>query len=249
MLIALWSATGGSGTSVLTAACSLVLARQARDAGHATGVRVADLAGDLPAVFGLGADPDVGLADWLDAGAEAPTEALDRLLVEDARAGVVASMLPRGRGPRVPTVLPAARAAARPLGIAAGAGVVAGAGRPAAPRASLRSAGSGRGRRRRDRRAARLLPRAASSRARATARTHRRRRPARRTRSIPGRNDRDRRGARPAGPRPGSPSKEAIARAVDAGVPAPPGCLRTAGPEPRPTSCGDSACERRAAKV
>ena len=78
MLIALWSATGGSGTSVFTAACALVLARQARDAGLATGVRVADLAGDLPAVFGLGADPDVGLADWLDAGAEAPTEALDR---------------------------------------------------------------------------------------------------------------------------------------------------------------------------
>jgi hypothetical protein len=104
MLIALWSATGGSGTSVLTAACSLVLARQARDAGHGTGVRVADLAGDLPAVFGLGADPDVGLADWLDAGAEAPTEALDRLLVEVAP-GV--ALLPRGLGPRVPTTLPA----------------------------------------------------------------------------------------------------------------------------------------------
>jgi hypothetical protein len=89
---------------VLTAACALVLARQAREAGHGTGVRVADLAGDLPAVFGLGADPDVGLADWLDAGAEAPTEALDRLLVEVAP-GV--ALLPRGRGPRVPTTLPA----------------------------------------------------------------------------------------------------------------------------------------------
>jgi hypothetical protein len=89
---------------VLTTACALVLARQARDAGHATGVRVADLAGDLPAVFGLGADPDVGLADWLDAGAEAPTEALDRLLVEVAP-GV--ALLPRGRGPRMSTTLPA----------------------------------------------------------------------------------------------------------------------------------------------
>ena len=104
MLIALWSATGGSGTSVFTAACALVLARQARDAGLATGVRVADLAGDLPAVFGLGADPDVGLADWLDAGAEAPTEALDRLLIE-VSPGI--ALLPRGRGPRVPTALPA----------------------------------------------------------------------------------------------------------------------------------------------
>jgi hypothetical protein len=104
LLIALWSATGGSGTSVFTAACALVLARQAHEAGHAPGVRVADLAGDLPAVFGLGADPDVGLADWLDAGAEAPSEALDRLLTEVAP-GV--ALLPRGRGPRVPTHLPA----------------------------------------------------------------------------------------------------------------------------------------------
>jgi len=104
VLIALWSATGGSGTSVFTAACALVLARHGRETGHAAGVRVADLAGDLPAVFGLGADPDVGLADWLDAGAEAPTEALDRLVTEVA-AGV--ALLPRGRGSRVATSLPA----------------------------------------------------------------------------------------------------------------------------------------------
>jgi hypothetical protein len=104
LLIALWSATGGSGTSVLTAACALVLGRQAQEAGSTAGVRLADLVGDLPAVFGIGADPDVGLADWLDAGAEAPTEALDRLLAEVAP-GV--ALLPRGRGPRVPTSLPA----------------------------------------------------------------------------------------------------------------------------------------------
>jgi hypothetical protein len=103
LLIALWSATGGSGTSVFTTACALVLARQAREAGHPAGVRIADLAGDLPAVFGLGTDPDVGLADWLDAGAEAPTEALDRLLVEVAP-GV--GLLPRGRGARTATSLP-----------------------------------------------------------------------------------------------------------------------------------------------
>jgi len=118
MLIALWSATGGSGTSVLTTACALVLARQAREAGHATGVRVADLAGDLPAVFGLGADPDVGLADWLDAGPEAPTEALDRLLVEIAP-GV--ALLPRGRGPRIATTLPAPESGAA-LAVALGLG-------------------------------------------------------------------------------------------------------------------------------
>lgn len=95
LLVALWSATGGSGTSVFTAACALVLAREARDAERSGGVRVADLAGDLPAIFGLGADPDVGLADWLAAGPEAPSEALDRLLSEVAP-GV--GLLPRGGG-------------------------------------------------------------------------------------------------------------------------------------------------------
>jgi hypothetical protein len=103
VLIAFWSAAGGSGTSVFTAACALVLAREAHDTGGG-GVRIADLAGDLPAVFGIAADPDLGLADWLDAGPEAPTEALDRLAVE-VTSGV--ALLPRGRGPRVPTILPA----------------------------------------------------------------------------------------------------------------------------------------------
>jgi len=100
LLIALWSATGGSGTSVFTAACALVLAQEARDAGHSAGVRVADLAGDLPAIFGLGADPELGLVDWLAAGPEAPTDALDRLLAEVAP-GV--ALLPRG-GAIEPTV-------------------------------------------------------------------------------------------------------------------------------------------------
>jgi hypothetical protein len=95
LLVALWSATGGSGTSVFTAACALVLAREVRDTGRAGGVRVADLAGDLPAIFGLGVDPEVGLADWLAAGPEAPTEALDRLLGEVAP-GV--GLLPWGGG-------------------------------------------------------------------------------------------------------------------------------------------------------
>jgi len=84
VLIALWSAKGGSGTSVFTAACALVLARDAHDAGRPHGVRIADLAGDQPAIFNLGSDPELGLADWLAAGPEAPTDALDRLLVEVA---------------------------------------------------------------------------------------------------------------------------------------------------------------------
>ena len=79
MLLALWSPKGGSGTSVLAAARALVLAR-----GPAAGCRIADLGGDQPAIFGLAGEPELGLSDWLEAGAAAPVEALDRLLVEVA---------------------------------------------------------------------------------------------------------------------------------------------------------------------
>jgi hypothetical protein len=71
MLLALWSPKGGSGTSVLAASTALVLAR-----GPAGGCRLADLGGDQPAIFGLGAEPELGLLDWLAAGPETPTEAL-----------------------------------------------------------------------------------------------------------------------------------------------------------------------------
>ena len=79
MLLALWSPKGGSGTSVFAASLALVLAR-----GAASGCRLADLDGDQPAIFGLGAEPELGLLDWLAAGPETPTEALDRLAVEVA---------------------------------------------------------------------------------------------------------------------------------------------------------------------
>lgn len=101
MLVALWSPKGGSGTSVLAATCSLVLAREAGAA------RLGDLDGDHPAIFGLGAEPPVGLVDWLNAGPEAPTEALDRLAVE-AAPGV--ALLPRGGSER--TLAPVALAEA-----------------------------------------------------------------------------------------------------------------------------------------
>jgi len=77
VLVCFWSPKGGSGTSVFAAAAALVLAREAP-------ARVADLAGDLPAVFGLAQDPDPGLRDWLRIGPEAPTDALDRFAVEAA---------------------------------------------------------------------------------------------------------------------------------------------------------------------
>jgi pilus assembly protein CpaE len=77
MLFALWSPKGGSGTSVLAAACAAALARRG-------GCRLADLGGDLPAILGLAADPDTGIAEWLATGPEAPADALDRLAVEVA---------------------------------------------------------------------------------------------------------------------------------------------------------------------
>src|SRR6266700_6142645 len=77
VLLALWSPKGGSGTSVLAAACALVLGRRG-------GARLADLDGDQPALFGLASEPPTGLVDWLGAGPEAPTDALERLTVEAA---------------------------------------------------------------------------------------------------------------------------------------------------------------------
>ncbi len=106
VLLALWSPKGGSGTSVFTAACAIVLARHGGSAGA---VRVADLDGDQPAIFGLAADPELGLFDWLRAGPEAPLEALDRLLVEVAP-GI--GLLPRGGGARALAPVAAAEAGA-----------------------------------------------------------------------------------------------------------------------------------------
>lgn len=104
MLLALWSPKGGSGTSVLAAACAVVLARE----GGSASARLADLGGDQPAIFGLGAEPELGLLDWLGAGAAAPVEALDRLLVE-VSPGI--ALLPRG-GSRVLAPVAAAEAGA-----------------------------------------------------------------------------------------------------------------------------------------
>src|SRR5215211_1039145 len=101
VLLALWSPKGGSGTSVLAAAAALVLAR-----GPAGGCRLADLDGDQPAIFGFASEPELGLLDWLAAGPETPSEALDRLAVEVAlRDGSLPVVVDCGRA-----VEPAARA-------------------------------------------------------------------------------------------------------------------------------------------
>jgi hypothetical protein len=101
-LLTLWSPKGGSGTSVFAAACALVLAR-------GPGARLVDLAGDQPAIFGLNAEPARGVADWLGAGPGAPTDALDRLAV-DVVPGL--SLIPAGDEPAALAPRPAAESGA-----------------------------------------------------------------------------------------------------------------------------------------
>jgi hypothetical protein len=86
MLLCCWSPKGGAGTSTFAAALALVLASR----GPA---RLADLSGDQPALFGLAADPEYGLGDWLAVGPGAPADALERLGVDVHRDLV---LLPRG---------------------------------------------------------------------------------------------------------------------------------------------------------
>ena len=65
-----WAAKGGSGTSVVTAALALSLPRP---------TVVVDLAGDLPAVFGLPEPGGPGVHDWLVS--DAPAEQLHDLTI------------------------------------------------------------------------------------------------------------------------------------------------------------------------
>jgi hypothetical protein len=87
---------------VFAAACALVLAR-------GPGVRLVDLAGDQPAILGLGTDGGRGVGDWLALGPGAPTDALDRLAVE-AVPGV--TLVPSGDEPAALAPRPAAEAGA-----------------------------------------------------------------------------------------------------------------------------------------
>jgi MinD-like ATPase involved in chromosome partitioning or flagellar assembly len=90
VLIACWSPKGGSGTTVVSAALSLVLA-ETRGA-----TLLVDLAGDVPAALGLPEPDGPGLSDWLAAGADVPNDALSRLEV-DAAPGV--RLLAQGSNP------------------------------------------------------------------------------------------------------------------------------------------------------
>lgn len=92
MLVACWSSKGGSGTTVVAASLSLLLARRG------DGALLADLAGDAPAALGLAEPAGPGLAGWLAAGPDVPADALARLEVS-AEPGL--ALLPRGEGPLV----------------------------------------------------------------------------------------------------------------------------------------------------
>lgn len=90
MLLACWSAKGGSGTTVVAASLALLLARRG-----STGSLLVDLAGDGPAVLGLPEPDGPGLVGWLAAGAAVPADALGRL---EVAAGPALRLLPRGTG-------------------------------------------------------------------------------------------------------------------------------------------------------
>jgi MinD-like ATPase involved in chromosome partitioning or flagellar assembly len=90
VLIACWSAKGGSGTTVVAASLAVLLARRA---DH--GALLVDLAGDVPAALGLPDPAGPGVAGWLDAGADVPPDALGRIEVD---AGPGLRLLARGSG-------------------------------------------------------------------------------------------------------------------------------------------------------
>jgi MinD-like ATPase involved in chromosome partitioning or flagellar assembly len=87
MLVACWSAKGGSGTTVVAVSLATLLARPAGSS------LVVDLAGDVPAVLGLPEPSGAGVLDWLAAGDAVPPDALSRLELEGP-SGV--RVIPRG---------------------------------------------------------------------------------------------------------------------------------------------------------
>jgi cellulose biosynthesis protein BcsQ len=78
VLLTCWSAKGGSGTTVVAVALSLLVARRSTSPAF-----LVDVAGDAAAALGVH-DPGPGLGDWLAAGPEVPATALARLGIEVA---------------------------------------------------------------------------------------------------------------------------------------------------------------------
>ena len=94
MLIACWSTKGGTGTTVVAASLALLLART-----RPGGAAVVDLGGDVPAALGLFPGSGPGIAGWLAAAPEVPTDALARI---EEPAGEQLGLLRRGDGPLAP---------------------------------------------------------------------------------------------------------------------------------------------------
>jgi hypothetical protein len=92
VLIACWSAKGGAGTTVVTAALGLVLARR-----HPAGALLVDLAGDLPAALGL--PPEAGTAGTAGAAGEVAVGRLPLALLASASPAVDPAAL--RRDPRI----------------------------------------------------------------------------------------------------------------------------------------------------
>jgi MinD-like ATPase involved in chromosome partitioning or flagellar assembly len=105
VVIACWSAKGGSGTTVVAASLAIATARRGVE------VLLVDLAGDVPAALGLEPSP-AGIADWCRAGDDVPADALARLerevapglhLLERGGGGWPAVATPSGGDPTAPT--------------------------------------------------------------------------------------------------------------------------------------------------
>jgi hypothetical protein len=86
VLVACWSVKGGSGTTVVATALSLLLAR-----AGAPGVLLVDLGGDVPAALGVSEPASPGVLDWLDAAGD--DDAVARLAVD---VGESVRLVPRG---------------------------------------------------------------------------------------------------------------------------------------------------------
>ncbi len=90
MLVCCWSAKGGTGTTVVSAALAVLLSRSAP-----CGAVLADLAGDAAAALGVAEPVGPGLAAWLAADADVPADGLARL---EHPVGPGLALLPRGSG-------------------------------------------------------------------------------------------------------------------------------------------------------
>lgn len=95
MVVSCWSVKGGSGVTVVAAALALMRSRE-----DPNGTLAVDLAGDLPAAFGLPEPTGPGVARWAEARSDLPADALGRL--ETPVVGPL-SLLHRGEGEELTT--------------------------------------------------------------------------------------------------------------------------------------------------